>query len=147
MAHTIERSPGIAVYGYIVGGGYTGATDELDEEVLVAAKMLAKTYNRDIEIRFNSDRRSGGAWVKDGKPGFDGNCQVGLCAGLKSKDMVPPKARGQGIYTSTYIAQANLKDSSVANQGNPDRRYAYHYHDCLLDGLRWLDDNVAGLDA
>lgn len=66
---TIERSAGLPVtfgnlcYG-MAGGGYSGATDKLDATVARAAEVLRNTYGMDIEIRFNSDRESGGAWLK-----------------------------------------------------------------------------------
>jgi hypothetical protein len=81
---TIERSTGIAlgaggvIYG-MAGGGYMGLTPELDAAVSEAAKALAEAYGRDIEIRFNSDRESGGAWLKTA----DGySAHTGICASL-----------------------------------------------------------------
>lgn len=76
----IERSIGTCAYGYIVGGGYEGKTKELDDVVAREAELLHKHYNKDVEIRFNSDRESGGAWIKDGKE----NCSIGLSARLSN---------------------------------------------------------------
>jgi len=55
----ITRSLGVpAGYGsYIVGGGYRGATKELDDRVQDAATALARRFGSDVEVRFNSDRR------------------------------------------------------------------------------------------
>lgn len=81
---TISRSTGTPVtaggvlYG-MAGGGYQGITDALDAVVRDAAEALSQAYRADIEIRFNSDRESGGAWLKtaDGR-----NARVGICASL-----------------------------------------------------------------
>jgi hypothetical protein len=80
----IERSTGIPVmhggtfYG-MAGGGYRGVTAELDQVVADAAAALADWYGADVEIRFNSDRESGGAWLvsADGR-----NHYVGICASV-----------------------------------------------------------------
>lgn len=63
---TIERSAGtpIGASGLMAGGGYRGYSAELDALVCEAASALAEAYGADVEIRFNSDRESGGAWIK-----------------------------------------------------------------------------------
>ena len=38
----IERSIGYSVYGYTVGGGYKGKTEELDNIILEATQLLQK---------------------------------------------------------------------------------------------------------
>lgn len=81
---SIERSPGFPLgagavtYG-MAGGGWSGVTAELDDVVLQAAEALAAAYGRDIEIRFNSDRHSGGAFLRtpDGR-----NDEVGIGASV-----------------------------------------------------------------
>lgn len=88
MKGAISRSAGIPVRVNgipvgLVGSGYRGKTEELDLVVQKAAELLANFFQRDIEIRFNSDQESGGAFIKDKKKGMDGSCQVGLCAGLR----------------------------------------------------------------
>lgn len=81
----IERSTGIPIviggvfYGSC-GNGYEGKTKELDNVVMKEAMILADLFGKDIEIRFNSDRESGGAWIKNN----DGSSQVGLSAGLRT---------------------------------------------------------------
>jgi hypothetical protein len=80
----IERSSGIpvraggAIYG-MAGGGWSGVTAELDEVVQQAAEALADAYGKDIEIRLNSDRQSGGAWLRtpDGR-----NSDIGIGASV-----------------------------------------------------------------
>jgi len=62
---TITRFTGITVPGSGLrpGGGYEGLTTELDASVAEAADLLASHFGTDVEIRFNSDRLSGGAWL------------------------------------------------------------------------------------
>jgi hypothetical protein len=84
MTATITRSVGIVpkVNGIVVpcwplpGGGYEGKTRRLDRAVANAAKWLAKTFNRPITIRFNSDQLSGGAWLVD-KAHDDASLELG----------------------------------------------------------------------
>ena len=81
----IERSHGIpivigAVYYGSCGNGYEGKTKKLDATVVKEAKILLELFKRDVEIRFNSDRESGGAWIKNNC----GSSQVGLNAGIRS---------------------------------------------------------------
>jgi hypothetical protein len=86
---TVTRSAGLptGIGGYLCGSGYKGITDELDATVAQAADVLANAYGIDVVIRFNSDRRSGGAWLKTDEP--DGvwlNAEVGICASLTTAD-------------------------------------------------------------
>ena len=48
----------------VTGGGYQGITRELDETVAEAAALPGQAYGQDVEIRFNSDRESGGAFLR-----------------------------------------------------------------------------------
>jgi hypothetical protein len=86
---SIVRSVGLPIEvaglptGYIAGGGYRGATDELDATVQAAAELLADAYRMPVTIRFNSDRRSGGAWLRtDEIDSFRANAEIGICARL-----------------------------------------------------------------
>jgi hypothetical protein len=63
MTKKITRSHGTVAGGYNPGGGYSGATAQLDNAVMKAARLLADRFG-DIEIRFNSDRKGGGAFLK-----------------------------------------------------------------------------------
>ena len=66
----ITRGTGIPItiagttYGY-AGGGYSGATKELDETVVRESEFMAKEFKKPVEIRFNSDKQSGGAWIRN----------------------------------------------------------------------------------
>jgi hypothetical protein len=101
----IERSIGICEYGYIVGGGYEGKTKQLDDIVKKEAELLQKYFNRDVEIRFNSDRESGGAWIKDGKK----NCSVGLSARLSNSKFL--KMSQEQKCSLSYSELKKLLDS------------------------------------
>lgn len=78
----ITRSTGIPLGKpaiAVAGGGYQGITRELDETVARAAALLEQAYGRNVEIRFNSGRESGGAWLvtPDG-----GSADIGIGASL-----------------------------------------------------------------
>jgi hypothetical protein len=83
---TIERSTGIpaeangVLYGF-AGAGYQGCTQELDGTVAEAARLLADAYGMDVTIRFNSDRESGGAYLRThAVDSIDANAEVGIGA-------------------------------------------------------------------
>lgn len=95
---TTERSPGIPVridgtFAGIVGGGGTGATEELDATVERAADLLGTAFDLPVTIRFNSDRESGGAWLKLDEPdGIWKNNQVGICASVITERTVEKRS-------------------------------------------------------
>ena len=75
-------SPGVAWAGPLPGGGYQGKTKRLDRAACAVAAWLQRHFDCPVEIRFNSYRLSGGAYVyPDGKAGF-GLPEIGLGAGL-----------------------------------------------------------------
>lgn len=86
----IERSPGlpISASGLRAGGGEHGATETLDSLVQEAAEALSDLYGHaPVTIRFNSDRRSGGAWLKTAEPDYiGGNAEVGITAFISPDD-------------------------------------------------------------
>ena len=137
---TITRSYGtpVTVGGipYLVGNGGEGKTPELDNLVKQCAEWLANEFMRDIEIRFNSHRESGGAWLKNPLVGFAGNCQVGLGAGLWSNGI-------KGLFTDVYLDSSALKDKATANSGNPDSRY---YCQCFNTFEEATADLLAKID-
>ena len=73
MTATITRSlgisPGVPWAGPLPGGGYQGKTKRLDRAVARFAEWLQRRIAGPIEIRFNSDRLSGGAFVYPGAKG------------------------------------------------------------------------------
>jgi hypothetical protein len=75
MSEQITRSAGVCVGGFFPGGGYSGETKELDDLVQQAAELLAAAFGLAVEIRFNSNRKSGKAFVAAGRqstPGLGG---------------------------------------------------------------------------
>lgn len=88
MTASVERSTGIpvtvGVMAFVVGGGYSGLTDDLDGAVQAGADALRDLFNHDVTIRFNSDRKSGGSWLKtnENTASFSGNCEIGIGASL-----------------------------------------------------------------
>ena len=147
---TITRHTGkVCVPGlpYMYGAGYEGATPELDHLVVRAAKMLTKAYGLDVEIRFNTDRRSGGAWLHSvgqaGGVGLGGGLGKQRPDGLTDQewwgmDRAEYHALPDVLYIDTFIDAPYCVDPAIANHGNPDHRYAYHEHKTLAAGLRWL---------
>ncbi len=149
---TIERSIGTVVHGFIVGGGYEGNTTELDKTVMEAANILQSLYSKDIEIRFNSDRRSGGAWLKNSLKGFDAHAQIGICAGyekIRPRNMTVDEwihtdidKLPEQFLIATYIKATALLNPALANNGNENSRYSYCYHKTLAEATEYLIKNV-----
>lgn len=83
---TPSRSIGISIDGsmYTVGGGYEGLTKELDDAVMAAGERLSAIYRGfPVTVRFNSDRRSGGAYLRTSEvDGITRNSELGIGASL-----------------------------------------------------------------
>lgn len=87
MTDLIERSAGIVcrvgVIPFVVGGGYEGKTEALDTAVQAGAVALQEMFDHPVVTRFNSDRMSGGAFLRtnDDINSFAGNAeiQIGAC--------------------------------------------------------------------
>ncbi|MFA5559241.1 MAG: hypothetical protein WDA59_07310 [Methanofastidiosum sp.] len=132
---TIERSAGIpaTINGVSIpcyplpGGGYSGKTKELDDLVEQAAKLMQQIFNQDIEIRFNSDRKSGKAFLK----GIEDS--IGLGARITKS----------GIVIDTVVDGNMLKDISFATVNSTyfnDHTICYcsKEHSSLEEGLNWI---------
>ena len=83
---TITRSaginPGVPWGGPMPGGGYEGKTKRLDRAVMRFAEWLQARIAGPVQVRFNSHRLSGGAFIyphaaPDAKIGFD-TPEIGL---------------------------------------------------------------------
>jgi len=136
---TIERSPGIGVgMGYVVGGGYSGATADLDATVQAAAQLLADAYGYPVTIRFNSDRRSGGAWLKTDDPdGIWLNAEVGIGASLITDD---DAAHWAARYPD--MTQAAPGIYVYAHVGKRVGEYAHVRVDSLADALAYVQTHA-----
>ncbi len=92
MTATITRStgiklgPGMPWGGTPPGGGYDGKTKRLDRAVARFAKWLSERIGGPVQIRFNSHRLSGGAYLSPGRDAdapFDINApEIGVGARL-----------------------------------------------------------------
>lgn len=128
MASRITRSLGIAVPGWFgprPGGGVTGATEELDRTVAQAAEALAEALGRDVEIRFNSDRLSGGAYFGDGL------AEVGV--GADSRDGV--------VRVDVYAGLDRLRDEPLARRGSFWHHYVIVPAASVPAAVAWLEVN------
>jgi len=87
MTATITRStgidPGLPWAGPLPGGGYQGKTKRLDRAVVQFAEWLREHVAGPVQIRFNSDRLSGGAYVYPSARKIEMDTpEIGLSAGL-----------------------------------------------------------------
>lgn len=103
----ITRSAGITVRGWagpLPGGGYEGKTRALDCAVSKQAHWLENYFNRPVEIRFNSHRESGGAWIVD--PSHE-NAGIGLNVGLRyTRNLVATNRLVYSVYIAVDLLQA-----------------------------------------
>lgn len=124
MVASVTRSPGIPVgLGFIAGGGNVGATKTLDETVETAAHRLAALFDGPVVIRFNSDRRSGGAWLHTHPVDRVGvNHEVGVTVsdhggGLTFAVAVDPLLRGGQPDDNRFQSVSSLTDALDALEG------------------------------
>lgn len=116
----ISRSAGIPIAGsaYVAGGGLSGVTDALDSVVEQAAQLLADTYGMNVTVRFNSDRRSGGAWLLTHPVDRVGaNAEIGLCASLTGDGEVT-------VYAHASERALNAPASGYAHAPQPNLQAA-----------------------
>ena len=135
---SIERSAGFPLgagavtYG-MAGGGWSGVTAELDAVVLQAAEALAAAYGKDIEVRFNSDRHSGGAWLRtpDGQ-----NNDVGIGASVITawtRERWESRARRYEAEAAGKLGQLNAQQREGAKEeAAAVRRSLANYPEGLL---------------
>ena len=143
----VHRSPGTIVTiggtGAIVGGGGHGLTPELDAAVDEAALSMAERFGTNVEIRFNSDRRRGGAWLvtHPGKNSVWDNTWVGINAQLSRTRAEAEANAGPGHYSwddddewaryldgcdgqvhiTVRVSEEALRDRSLGSYKSPGR--------------------------
>lgn len=165
MSKDIYRCPGIITgLGYVVGGGYSGITKDLDEAVKTAAELLRDHFDCEVVIRFNSDRRSGGAWVRESEKDTLGtNDSIGLGAHLYNREFasLPISVRmsmsqaewnrcrnnPDAIWFETAI---NIKKTINSVPENSNRlnytgEYEFRDWDTLEDAAEYLFSHVSGI--
>ena len=125
----INREVGRVVGGQIIGGGYKGETAALDQEVRRAAELMQAQFGRSVSMRFNSNRRSGGAWIIGGY----WDASVGLNVTLESDG------------TLSYQTGISLKET--VNTVDRNSKYIlcddeFRPAESLEAGIRYLADNV-----
>lgn len=138
MSATVTRSAGTPIAGtaYVAGGGYRGISDDLDDMVAEAARRMAETFGMDVEIRFNSDRHSGGAWLKTPGKGYAASGHVGIGVGIRHthdelRQLWGPDGRypqdedfladlltepSGGIYLHVMVARSYMRDACLATE-------------------------------
>ena len=137
MSATITRSTGTPIpgTGLVAGGGYRGLTAELDAVVREAASALVRAYGGDVEIRYNSDRESGGAWLvtPDGR-----NDRVGICASLVT-------ARMRAVTEASACAAETMARTGICTWGGKARASQRQgARECAEYDRAWLADNPEG---
>jgi hypothetical protein len=120
----------------LAGSGYRGCTAELDAVVAQAAELLAAEYHQSVEIRFNSDRERGGAWLvtPDGR-----NDQVGINAGV-----VTARHRAQTERHATR-AETMARTGICTWGGEATPSQCEGARACAEHDRAWLADNPEGL--
>lgn len=158
----IERHGGTCVGGYMAGAGYRGKRDDQDEAVQEFARRLSGEFPHDIQIRYNTNRLGGGAWLKDGVR----DAQVGLGADLTAPewhreqfqeyldnglddDLKPPSLKHMDPDELVLKFSVNMKapvvDESVCNRmtDRDDRRsYVYRRFDDQEAAWEWFIEHV-----
>jgi hypothetical protein len=117
------KNGGIILTPVLPGGGYEGETKELDDAVAHAAELLKNATDHDIEIRFNSHRRSGGAYLKGIEP------SIGIGAGLNDKGK---------LYIDVYCGREWLKNQKEAN----NETYFFDHFENAEYALLWIQSHV-----
>lgn len=154
MGEPIKRFPGYLVgvpyMGPLPGGGYRGITEELDATVMRAAELLHEWSGLEIQVRFNSDRRSGGAFLvlPDSKSvGAGADLRKVIPEGkdvhwLIDLDRAAYRALPDELIPDTYIDAAHLDDPALANQGHSiDSPYSSRTHATIEEAVEFIKEH------
>ena len=160
--HKVTRSSGIPVSGYIVGGGYSGLNQMLDDLIVKEAAFLRDHFNADVTIRFNSDRLSGGAWLVDSpEESLFSNSSIGLGASLYNSKLRNMQFEERMNLAHSQVRQLIQKPDSISfsthidlqkaeHSVDPDSKYIllnteHRDFDSLEEAVIYLTDHVSGL--
>ena len=148
MNAQITRSAGMTTgYGYLVGNGYEGSTKELDDKVIEIANLLKNRFCKDIEIRFNSNRESGGGFIKDN----DSSCKIGIGASLMRSKFRAMSLKEQIALTAEefenlpkdiILYHVVLEDSIAKTKIN-----IYDDFNTIPEAMKFLNDNIDELKS
>jgi hypothetical protein len=140
------------VAGFNPGGGRSGLDPRLDAIVVEAAERLRARYGIDVEIRFNSNRLSGGAFLnlpfsvgikalsvsitnlRDLAAKYGGDADEDI-----ARMGVDPDGGDDQIVLRVYVDATGLKDPTRANCTG-SRPYMYIAASDLDDAIAKLDD-------
>jgi len=120
-------SPGVPWAGPLPGGGYNGKTRRLDRAVARFAEWLQRHFDCDVQVRFNSHRLSGGAFIY---PGAKGRITFNT----------PEIGLGARLITPLAVKQ---KHDRAWEEGTWDRLPPLEREDCWTEETP-LDYNVLG---
>lgn len=90
ITRSLGIDPGLPWGGPLPGGGYEGKTKRLDRAVQRFAEWLHARIAGPVQVRFNSDRLSGGAFVY---PGLDPDARIAFDTpeiALSARLIAPP---------------------------------------------------------
>src|ERR1051326_4534531 len=110
------------------GGGFNGKTRALDRAVERTAEMLRDHYKCDVEIRFNSHRESGGAYING--PDWTG-------AGINASQY---EGKGRVRYACN-VSERFLKDKTDVTDRSAlteGEGYAYKHFKTLAGAYNWF---------
>ena len=118
ITRSIGIAPGVPWGGPLPGGGYDGKTKRLDRAVQRFAEWLHQRIPGPVQVRFNSHRLSGGAFVyPDAAPDAPvtfGTPEIGLSARLITPASVQRRARSgleeRGRLSSARPGMGRLLD-------------------------------------
>lgn len=136
----ISRSAGSAAFisGFycgFAGSGYQGITAGLDAAVVAAAEALAAAYGPPVGIRFNTDRESGGAFLRtpDGR-----DAGIGICA-----DLVTARRR-EDTARAAEESETMARTGVCPWGGEATDRQRRGAKECARYDREWLDANPEG---
>lgn len=116
------------------GGGYEGITRKLDRAVLRAAGWLGRRFNRPVLLRFNSDRRSGGAWFKD-------SCRDHAGVSIQAALRAPRPTEASAVHWRVFIHRDFLLEpEDTGPHGGTD--YGYWHVASLAHAKAVLADRL-----
>lgn len=133
----IRLSAGAVVLGaHLVVGGGTPASEDMRREIDRVAVLLRDRYGMEVETRYNSNGRSGGAFlVTDARErGIDSNGSVGISAGSLDDG---------SLVFNVMVDEHHLSDPSLAKSGGVGMfaKYAYVRVHSVDEAMRWIEKN------